>query len=114
MPQMHKLDTEWITNELSKDTNMSAATNDVTGDSLVSKKNSDAFRDNWEVIFGKKKAPATVDNDVLLVDVAIEPPFVVTGIACSVCHGSGRNVEGKLCPCGCKDLKGPPNITTGL
>jgi hypothetical protein len=28
--------------------------NDVTGDRLISKTASDAYRDNWERIFGKK------------------------------------------------------------
>ncbi len=34
-----------------------AATNDVTGDSLVSKKNTQAYEDNYDKIFGKKKKP---------------------------------------------------------
>jgi len=29
--------------------------NDITGDSLVSKKTSEAYRDNWENIWGKVK-----------------------------------------------------------
>jgi len=29
--------------------------NDVTGDSMVSKKTTDAYRDNWDKIFGKPK-----------------------------------------------------------
>jgi len=32
-----------------------ASHNDVTGDSLVSRSNTDAYRKNWESIFGKKK-----------------------------------------------------------
>ena len=32
------------------------AKNDVTGDSIVSKKNTDAYRDNWDRIFGSKKS----------------------------------------------------------
>ena len=34
---------------------MSAARNDVTGDKIRSKVNNQAFRDNWELAFGKKK-----------------------------------------------------------
>ena len=32
-----------------------AARNDITGDSLITKASSDAYRDNWDRIFGKKK-----------------------------------------------------------
>lgn len=32
-----------------------AAKNDVTGDSIQSKTNSNEFRDNWDRIFNKKK-----------------------------------------------------------
>ncbi len=32
-----------------------ATKNDITGDSIVSKKNSKAYQDNWELIFGNKK-----------------------------------------------------------
>ena len=31
-----------------------ASRNDVTGDTLVTKKNSKKYRDNWEMIFGDK------------------------------------------------------------
>ena len=31
------------------------AKNDITGDSIMSKVNSDSFRDNFDRIFGKKK-----------------------------------------------------------
>lgn len=34
-----------------------AAKNDVTGDSLVSKVSSEAYKANWDAIFGKKKEP---------------------------------------------------------
>jgi hypothetical protein len=33
-----------------------AAKNDVTGDRIASKANSQAYRDSYEAIFGKKKA----------------------------------------------------------
>lgn len=36
-----------------------AATNDITGDSLQSKSNSDSYRDGWERIFGNKKEQVT-------------------------------------------------------
>lgn len=32
-----------------------AARNDVTGDNITTKSPSDAYRDNWDRIFGKKK-----------------------------------------------------------
>lgn len=32
-----------------------ATTNDITGDKLVSKASNDAYRDNWDAIFGKKE-----------------------------------------------------------
>ena len=32
-----------------------AGINDVTGDSLISKNNSDKYREGWDRIFGKKK-----------------------------------------------------------
>lgn len=34
---------------------MMVAKNDITGDSIMSKVNSDSFRDNFDRIFGKKK-----------------------------------------------------------
>jgi hypothetical protein len=43
-----------------------AAKNDVTGDSIKSRVNSKAYRDNWDRIFGKKKKVAkkkTVKNN---------------------------------------------------
>lgn len=35
-----------------------ATKNDITGDSLISKTNTDAYRDNYDRIFGKKKKDA--------------------------------------------------------
>lgn len=44
------------------------AKNDITGDSIKSKNNSDAYRDNWDRIFGKKDktdpCPACAPNTV--------------------------------------------------
>lgn len=39
-----------------------AARNEITGDLLMSKRNSDAFREGWDRIFGKKRTvePVTV------------------------------------------------------
>ena len=34
------------------------STNDITGDKLQSKTTTDAYRDGWEAIFGKKKQDA--------------------------------------------------------
>ena len=35
-----------------------ASHNEITGDALVSKRNNDAYRDNYDRIFGKKKKDA--------------------------------------------------------
>lgn len=32
-----------------------ATKNDVTGDNIQSKVNSQAYKDNWDLVFGKKK-----------------------------------------------------------
>jgi hypothetical protein len=32
------------------------ATNDITGDSINSKSSNQKYRDNWDIIFGKKNA----------------------------------------------------------
>lgn len=37
-----------------------ASHNDITGDALVSKRNNDAYRDNYDRIFGKKKEKQNV------------------------------------------------------
>lgn len=39
-----------------------ATRNDVTGDSLVSKVSSEAYKANWDAIFGKKKEAPKVDE----------------------------------------------------
>ena len=39
------------------------ATNDITGDRLTSKGNSDKFKDNFDRIFGKKEATPTRFKD---------------------------------------------------
>jgi hypothetical protein len=36
--------------------------NDITGDRLVSKGNSDAYRNNWDKIFGKKSTQITEET----------------------------------------------------
>jgi len=45
-----------------------AARNDITGDSIKTKSSSQAYRDNWDAIFGKKEKevkedPHAVYND---------------------------------------------------
>jgi hypothetical protein len=40
-----------------------AGTNDVTGDKLINKRNSDAYRDNWDAIFGKKEVPPPKEEE---------------------------------------------------
>lgn len=39
-----------------------ASRNDVTGDSLVSRSNSDTYRDNWSRIFGKKDEESKTED----------------------------------------------------
>lgn len=41
---------------------MNLAKNDITGDKLVSKKNTDKFRDNYDRIFGMGKYQKGVDG----------------------------------------------------
>ena len=40
-----------------------ASHNEITGDALVSKRNNDAYRDNYDRIFGKKKNGTTTATD---------------------------------------------------
>lgn len=37
--------------------------NDVTGDSIKTKKNSDKYRENWDKIFGKNKSKKTTKEE---------------------------------------------------
>jgi hypothetical protein len=39
-----------------------ATINEITGDSLTTKRTTDAYRDGWERIFGKKKEQVSNDN----------------------------------------------------
>lgn len=39
------------------------AQNDITGDEIRSKPNSDAYRENWDRIFGKKKKEDDTDKE---------------------------------------------------
>lgn len=39
-----------------------ATHNDVTGDKIASRGNSQQYKDNWEAIFGKKKAEEVVEE----------------------------------------------------
>ena len=38
------------------------STNDITGDKLQTKTTTDAYRDGWEAIFGKKDAENELDK----------------------------------------------------
>lgn len=49
-----------------------ATTNDITGDSIQTKTNTDQYRDGWDRIFGKKKKPET--NEVPAVDIGLVAP----------------------------------------
>jgi len=49
---------------------MIAATNDITGDRLVSKGVNDKFLDNFDRIFGKKEATPTVFKDRVKIGVS--------------------------------------------
>jgi len=62
---------------------MIAATNDITGDRLTSKRNSDKFLDNFDLIFGKKEA--LVSPPVRLKDsvkIGVSPSCIVQNIDC--------------------------------
>lgn len=39
-----------------------AARNDVTGDAIKSRNNSQQYKDNWDAIFGKKKEQSKPDE----------------------------------------------------
>ena len=39
-----------------------ATTNDITGDKITSKTNTDKYRENWDRIFGKKPVPEVLEN----------------------------------------------------
>jgi len=39
------------------------ATNDITGDKLISKPANDAFRDGWDRIFGVHNKPESINNE---------------------------------------------------
>lgn len=39
-----------------------ASHNEITGDALVSKRNNDAYRDNYDRIFGQKKDKEKTDD----------------------------------------------------
>lgn len=41
------------------------SSNDITGDSLVSRTATQSYRDNWDVIFGKKAAQASTNEPQL-------------------------------------------------
>ena len=49
---------------------MLTATNDITGDRLISKRNSDKFKDNFDRIFGKKDVVPTVFKDRVKIGVS--------------------------------------------
>ncbi len=38
------------------------STNDVTGDKLITKQATDAYRDGWDRIFGKKPQPPVANS----------------------------------------------------
>lgn len=41
---------------------MKMARNDITGDKLISKTNSKAYDERYDLIFGKKKTPSVTDD----------------------------------------------------
>ena len=49
-----------------------ATTNDITGDSIQTKTNTEQYRDGWDRIFGKKKKPET--NEAPAVDIGLVVP----------------------------------------
>lgn len=44
---------------------MMSTKNDITGDSITSKKNTDLYRDNWERIFGKNQKNEGRESEAL-------------------------------------------------
>lgn len=49
-----------------------ATTNEITGDSIQTKTNTEQYRDGWDRIFGKKNKPET--NEVPAVDIGLVVP----------------------------------------
>lgn len=45
--------------------------NSITGDKIKSKANSDAYRNNWDAIFGKRKPVVVSDDEQRAIDEAI-------------------------------------------
>ena len=42
--------------------------NDITGDAMISKSTSDAYRSGWDLIFNKKE-PKTIEEDLIKVEI---------------------------------------------
>lgn len=43
--------------------------NDITGDALISRASSDAYRDNYDRIFGKKKLKSPTESETLRAEI---------------------------------------------
>lgn len=43
--------------------------NDITGDALISRASSDAYRDNYDRIFGKKKLKSPSESETLRAEI---------------------------------------------
>lgn len=81
-----------------------SATNDVTGDNLVSKASNANYRDNYDATFGKKpEVIVDTEDDIELSELPEEDddePYchncsgsgegMWDGSTCSVCHGYGH------------------------
>lgn len=71
------------------------ATNDITGDSLQSKSTTDAYRDGWDRIFGKKKREAALDA---LAQEAQDMGLYDREYRCDTCRDTGQVGMGDPCP----------------
>jgi hypothetical protein len=71
------------------------ARNDVTGDFIVSKPNSDMFSDGWDRIFGKKKAleESIKEHEKLYTELAEYELNKSTGEVQKVDHGNTTNTQ---------------------
>ncbi len=71
------------------------ARNDVTGDFIVSKPNSDMFSDGWDRIFGKKKAleESIKEHKELYTELAEYELNKSTGEVQKVDHGNTTNTQ---------------------
>lgn len=72
--------------------------NDITGDALVSKQSTEAYRDGWDRIFSKQPGRVIDEADEPIQEFPkkdAKQNIVLN--ACSICYGSGIDVTGRAC-----------------